>query len=84
MTIKIKNENKNENGVLTAFDLSLDNGDVEKYNEIIRKWKFKDAESLFRFAISILNSTKDNFIATKNEYDKVVQRVPNPNLINDN
>ena len=81
MAIRMSNEIMDENGVLTSFSLELDNGDVEKYNEIIEKWRFKDAESLFRFAISILNSTKDNFIATKKEDNKIVERTPNPNLI---
>ncbi len=45
------------------LDLRLDNGDLSKLNDVINKWNFKDYQSFFRFAISILLVTEDKFLA---------------------
>jgi len=42
---------KQEEGKLT---LEFDNGDLQKLNEAMSKWNFKDYQSLARFAVSIL------------------------------
>jgi hypothetical protein len=44
-----------ENGKLK---LELDNGDMEKFKEVMTRYNFLDEQSLLRFAISIMLETK--------------------------
>lgn len=45
--------------------LDVDNGDLEKLNQVIEKWNFRDYQSLMRFAISIMIVTEDNTLGIK-------------------
>lgn len=42
--------------------LKLDNGDYEKFKEVLDKWKFKDSQSFLRFAISVMLLTERNVL----------------------
>ncbi|MDR1926874.1 MAG: hypothetical protein LBQ13_04340 [Endomicrobium sp.] len=42
--------------------LELDNGDLEKFKETIKKWNFIDSQSLLRFAISLMLKTERNVL----------------------
>lgn len=55
-------DTKNPDNTLT---LHIDNGDLSKLDEVLRKWSFKDYQSLFRFAISVLILTDDKAISIK-------------------
>lgn len=41
---------------------TLSNGDVEKLNEVMQKWNFKNHESFLRFATSVLLSTRTGVV----------------------
>ena len=41
-----------------SIDLKLDNGDFKVLNIIKDEWKFKDVESLLRFALTVLYSSE--------------------------
>jgi hypothetical protein len=47
------------------LELSIDNGDKQKLEQVLNKWNFKDYESLLRFAASVLLSAEDNTISIK-------------------
>lgn len=38
--------------------LEIDNGDLTKMEEVLRKWNFKDEQSFLRFSVSILLETE--------------------------
>ena len=65
----------------SKITLEIDNGDKEKLEKVLEKWNFKDHQSLFRFAISILYLTEDNtlWINEKGEPNKIQ---PSDDLIN--
>jgi len=47
----------------TFLDLRFDNGDQQRLEEVIKKWNFKDHQSFFRFIVSIMLVTEDEFLA---------------------
>ncbi len=49
----------------TLLTLEIDNGDLTKLESVMEKWSFKDYQSLFRFAISVLILTDDKSISIK-------------------
>lgn len=55
-------KSKDENGKLI---LEIDNGDLEKLNQVMDKWSFKDHQALLRFSISILILSEDESISIK-------------------
>jgi len=47
--------------------LEIDNGDLEKLNQCMANWKFKDYQSFLRFAMSQLILTEDKSLWIKSE-----------------
>ena len=45
--------------------LIIDNGDVDKLDQALSKWSFKDYQSLMRFSVSILLLAEDKSISIK-------------------
>ena len=45
------------------IELRFDNGDFTKLNDVIKKWNFKDYQSFFRFTVSIMLVSEDNFMS---------------------
>jgi len=39
--------------------LTLDNGEKKVFEEILKKWNFKDKESLMRFMLEVLDCSKE-------------------------
>ena len=60
--------------------LELDNGDLREFDKVMDKWKFKDHQSLMRFAISllVLNENKSFPVKIDNQSTEIV---PAPHLI---
>ena len=48
-----------------AVQLVINNGDLEKINQVIKDWNFRDYQSFIRFAVSIMLDTEDKFLAIK-------------------
>lgn len=48
---------------INNLDLRFDNGDLAKLNEVIKKWNFKDYQSFFRFTVSIMLVSENNFLS---------------------
>jgi hypothetical protein len=55
MSVKIQNNSENND----ILELAIDNGDKEKLDQALKKWQFKDYQSLLRFATSVLLLTQD-------------------------
>lgn len=49
--------------------LEFSNGDKEKFNEVMKKYEFKDEQALIRFVLSVLLVTEDNEIQIKQDGD---------------
>ena len=45
--------------------LEIDNGDLDKMEEVLTKWNFKDEQSFWRFSLSILIETEDKALWIK-------------------
>lgn len=45
--------------------LHIDNGDLDKLQQAMEKWSFKDYQSLIRFSVSILLLTENKSISIK-------------------
>lgn len=45
--------------------LELDNGDYTEFKKVMDKWKFKDHQSLMRFAISILVLNENSYFSIR-------------------
>lgn len=52
--------------------LYFSNGDIEKFNAVMEKYKFKDAQAFIRFATSLLLVTQDNQIKIKKDNDFIL------------
>lgn len=61
-------EQKNNDGKLV---LEFTNGDIAKFNEVMNKYNFKDAQAFIRFATSILLVAQDKEIKIKKGNDFV-------------
>jgi phosphopantothenate synthetase len=60
--------------------LEFDNGDLEKFDQVLKEWNFKDEQSLLRFAVSIMLTTEKQIIyVNKNEAPAAV--VPSAMLL---
>lgn len=63
--------------------LTLDNGEKRVFEEMLKKWNFKDEQSLIRFALGVLdNSAKTSLLIHSEEGIKEI--APADNLINGN
>jgi hypothetical protein len=58
MAVKGKNEGQ-------KLILEIDNGDLTKLEDVIKKWSFKDYQSFFRFAISLLILNEEKSVSIK-------------------
>lgn len=67
----IKRKDENDNLVLT-----LDNGDREKFDQIMREWSFRDEQAMLRFAMSAMLLTRDRTlgISTAEGDEKIVPK----------
>lgn len=65
-------KSKTEGGKLI---LEVDNGDLEKLNQCMSSWKFKDHQSMLRFAMSLFLVSEDKNLWIKSE-GKIQQIVP--------
>ena len=63
------------------FLLEFTNGDIEKFNEVMKKYNFKDAQAFIRFATSVLLVATDGEIKIK-KGDEFVTVAPVDELIN--
>ncbi len=56
------------------LNLEIDNGDYKEFMNAMKKWDFKDHQSLMRFAISLLVLNENKFfpIKVKNEERYIV------------
>jgi hypothetical protein len=62
------------------ISLEIDNGDLQGLTEVMEKYKFKNEESLIRFALFTLLKAEGNTIFI-NEGDKKVGLTPAAHLI---
>ncbi len=61
--------------------LILDNGDKEKFHEVMEKYNFKDHQSLLRFAIAIMLETKENTLGILKD-DGLLKVTPSASYLN--
>lgn len=61
-------EQKNIDG---KFVLEFTNGDIQKFNEVMEKYNFKDAQAFIRFATSLLLVAQDKEIKIKKDNEFV-------------
>lgn len=61
--------------------LEFTNGDIEKYNAVMEKYKFKDAQAFIRFASSILLENSEGIALIKD--GKVSTVTPVKELLKD-
>lgn len=61
-------EQKNTDG---KFVLEFTNGDIQKFNEVMEKYNFKDAQAFIRFATSLLLVAQDKEIKIKKDNEFV-------------
>lgn len=54
-------------GEVDKAQFVFDNGDLSAVEQIMAEWKFKDEESLLRFALAVLVKAKNNSITIKND-----------------
>jgi len=47
--------------------LEINNGDLTKMEEVLRRWNFKDEQAFWRFSVSTLLETEDKAIWIKSE-----------------
>lgn len=74
-TKRIDNNNPDE------LSLVLNNGDKEKFEQLIKDWNFKDEQSLLRFMLAIMLMTEDNIIGIMNK--GIIEKVaPQDKLLN--
>ena len=59
--IKIKSESNDK------LILEFNNGDKEKFEQLLSDWNFKDEQSLLRFAMSVMLLTKDKTLTITTE-----------------
>lgn len=62
--MSVKSTFNNEKSELT---LILDNGDLKKLNDVMKKYSFKDYQSFIRFAVSLLllNENENKSVSIK-------------------
>lgn len=51
--------------------LEFTNGDIQKFNEVMEKYNFKDAQAFIRFATSLLLVAQDKEIKIKKDNEFV-------------
>jgi hypothetical protein len=64
-----------------ALTFSFDNGDRNVLELIKNKWKFKDEESLLRFALAVLVKAEGNSVSVKNESGGEINLKPSDDLL---
>ena len=64
-----------------TITLKFDNGDFAALETIKKKWKFKDEESLLKFALAVLVKAEQNTVSIKNESGQDTSLKPSENLL---
>lgn len=64
--MSVQSENKGDKLILT-----LDNGDLTKMQEMLKRWNFKDEQSFLRFSVSLLLETEDKTLWMKSNGEPV-------------
>jgi hypothetical protein len=78
MSIKKTTSSDQSGAIIMAFD----NGDLAALELIKKKWKFKDEESLLRFALAVLvKADGSSSISVKNESGGEVDLKPSTDLL---
>jgi hypothetical protein len=55
-------KSKEENGKLV---LEIDNGELSKLKDVMKRWSFKDHQALMRFCISLLYLSEEQSVSIK-------------------
>lgn len=63
-----------------ALQLTINNGDLEKINQVMNDWDFRDYQSFIRFVVSIMLVTKNKSITIQTETG-ATPVMPNPSLL---
>lgn len=68
MPVKVVGQEDNK------LTIEIDNGDLEKLNQCLESWNFKDHQSLLRFSMSVLllAENQDLWIRTDNDVEKII------------
>lgn len=64
-----------------AIVLNFDNGDFEVLNLIKKQWKFKDEESLLRFALAVLLKAESQSVLVKDDAGNEIALKPTEDLL---
>ena len=68
---------------LNKLILEIDNGDLTNLNEVMKKYSFKDYQSLMRYCVSILLVNENKYVSiTLNGIKTDI--VPSPDFIKEN
>jgi hypothetical protein len=74
---------KKISGDAKKMTLEFDNGDLQKIDEVMQEWSFKDYESLIRFFVSIGKESSDKkTISYKDSTDSLIEVSPADHLVN--
>ena len=77
---EVKIEDSETAKKLPGILLNVDNGDLEALESIKDKWKFKDKESVLRYALAVMSQATDPILYIEKEGIKTGLS-PNPNLM---
>ncbi len=64
-----------------ALTLELDNGDKERFNQVLKDWHFKDEESMVRFVLSILLDSDDKKTIAYKKNNILVEATPTAHIL---
>jgi hypothetical protein len=79
MSVKIQNNSADKE----VLELAIDNGDKEKLEQALKKWQYKDYQSLLRFTTSVLLVTQDKSLwIVEEEGGELKNIAPSDELIN--
>ena len=79
MSVKIQNNSADKE----VLELAIDNGDKEKLDQALKKWQFKDYQSLLRFTTSVILVTQDKSLwIVEEEGGELKNIAPSDELIN--
>jgi hypothetical protein len=77
-----------DKAAVTASDfegvfLALNNGDKAAIEEAMKRWKFKDEQSLLKFALAILIKAENNKVSIQSGGSQI-NLTPNESLLDEN
>ncbi|MEI8295357.1 MAG: hypothetical protein WCG04_02395 [Alphaproteobacteria bacterium] len=65
-----------------CLTIKLDNGDYKVLNEIVKKWKFKDRESVLRYSLALLDVSERGNLFKRDKDGSEIALNPSDQLIN--